>query len=418
MTERIFDIAVIGGGAAGLIAAGFAAEKGAETVLLERGASLGRKLLITGGGRCNITNNEPDIKRLAEVFGREGRFLYSAFSSFSPTDTLKFFGDLGVKCVTEDAGRAFPDTDDAKTVLAALTTFVRFNGVKIWTDAEVRRLEIKDGLITGIVLENNIIRAKRVIVATGGLSYPATGSKGDGYKWAEKCGHSLAPLRPVLTPVKLKERWIADLEGLSLRDVSISAYSGKKTAEERGDLLFTKDGMTGPAVYNISRSISGQEHGMRLLLDMFPDESREVLDKRLGELFAANDKKMMKTVLGSVLPPKMLAVVMKLSALDGEMHGAKVSKAHRKVLVGMLKELETVIDSFHDFNKATVTAGGVNLKEVDPKTMRSKIIDNLYFAGEILNLDAPTGGYNLQMCWSTGALAGKAAATDSRLETR
>lgn len=409
MTENIFDVAVIGGGAAGLIAAGFAASQGAKTVLLERGSSIGRKLLITGGGRCNLTNNQTDIKKLTEVFGKEGRFLYSAFSSFSPADTLKFFSELGVTCVEEDAGRIFPDDDEAKSVLRALTTFVRFSGAKIWTDAEVKRLECTDGRVTGIILENGIIRADRVVIATGGLSYPATGSKGDGFKWAERCGHTIVPLRPVLTPVKLRERWIADLEGLSLRDVSISAYSGKKIAEERGDLLFTKDGMTGPAVYNISRSISGNEQGMKLLLDIFPDEPREELDKRLAELFAANDKKMMKTALGSILPPKLLPVLIRLSGLDGEMHGAKVSKAHRKVLLGLLKELETVIESFHGFNKATVTAGGVSLKEIDPKTMKSKVIENLFFAGEVLNLDAPTGGYNLQMCWSTGALAGKSA---------
>ncbi|QAR32513.1 NAD(P)/FAD-dependent oxidoreductase [Geovibrio thiophilus] len=409
MTENFFDVAVIGGGAAGLMASGFAASAGAKTVLLERGSSLGRKLLITGGGRCNLTNNQTDIKKLTEVFGKEGRFLYSAFSSFSPADTLKFFSELGVACAEEDAGRVFPDDDDAKSVLRALTAFIRFSGVKIWTDAEVKRLECADGRVTGIILENSIIRADRVVIATGGLSYPATGSKGDGYKWAERCGHTIVPLRPVLTPVKLRERWIADLEGLSLRDVSLSAYSGKKIAEERSDLLFTGDGMTGPVVYNISRRISGSEHGMRLLLDIFPDETREELDKRLAELFASNDKKMMKTALGAILPPKLLPVVIKLSALDGEIHGAKVSKVHRKVLLGLMKELETVIDSFHGFNKATVTAGGVNLREVDPKTMKSKIIENLYFAGEVLDLDAPTGGYNLQMCWSTGALAGKSA---------
>jgi predicted Rossmann fold flavoprotein len=398
MKEYHTQVAVIGGGAAGLMAGGFAAFKGAETIIIERGSSVGRKLLITGGGRCNLTNNNIDLKKLTDFYGSQGRFLYSAFSTFSTQDTLKFFADLGVKFVTEDRGRVFPDTGDAKSVLTALTTFARFNGAKIQADSYVQYLEHTDNRITGIALEDRIIRPEKVIIATGGLSFPATGSKGDGYKWAERLGHTIAPLRPVLTPVKVRERWISELEGLSLRDVSLSAYSGKKVCDERGDILFTADGITGPAVYNLSRTISGKEKGMTLKLDMFPDTQREELDSRLAELFSSNGKKMLRTILSEIFMPKMLPIILKLSALDGELHGAKVSKAHRKIILGFLKDLEMEIDSFHGFNKATVTAGGVSLKEVDPKTMKSKLIDNLYFAGEVLDLDAPTGGYNLQMC--------------------
>lgn len=406
MKKHVFDVAVIGGGAAGLMAAAFAAQQGAETVLIEKGKQCGRKLLITGGGRCNFTNSLGDAKEFCNAFGENGRFLYTAFAKFSSTDTLKFFSSLGVKYIIEDLGRVFPVSENAKSILTALTTFARFNGVKIWTELDVKSLKLENGIISEIHAKDTVIYAKNIVLATGGRSYPATGSTGDGYVFAEKCGHSIAKLRPLLTPVRLKEKWVNELEGLSLRDVQISAFSGKKCSEEKGDILFTKDGMTGPAVYNISRTISGREKGMKLVLDMFPDEERNTLDLRLAELFNNNGKKILKNVLGFVLPPKMLGLVLKLSGIDPETHCAKISKNHRKIIINLMKELEMEILQFSGFDRATVTGGGVSLNEVDSKTMRSKIVKNLFFAGEVLDLDAPTGGYNLQMCWSTGVLAG------------
>jgi predicted Rossmann fold flavoprotein len=400
---NIFDTAVVGAGPAGLIAAGFSALSGSRTLIIEKNASAGKKLLITGGGRCNLTNRSGDI---IDAFGRNGKFLYPALNAFSVKDTLDFFARLGVKCVTEEGCRVFPASGNSRDVLKALTDFVHNSGVRIYSGAKAKGIEIKDGCVRGVRLSTGTVKAAKVIVATGGLSYAVTGSDGDGFRWAEDAGHTIVPLRPVLTSVISSERWVSRLQGLTIPEARITAFAPKKTAEESGAVLFTSDGLTGPAVYNISRELSGRYDDFTLKLNMFPNNTAESLDLELADLFKNNDKKMLKTILAELVSPKLLPVIVMLSGIAEETQGARMSKEFRRRLVTLMSALEIRCSGFHGFKKATVTAGGVSLREIDSKTMASKLVKGLCFAGEILDLDGKTGGYNLQMCWSTGRLAG------------
>lgn len=412
LSEKIYDVCIIGGGAAGLMAAGFSAFNGAETILVEKNKSLGKKLLITGSGRCNITNSEIDTKKIIDKFGRNGRFLYQALNTFGTAETLQFFKKLGVDTVEEKNGKLFPKNGDASTVLNALKDFFQDNGGTILSGETAKSFETDGNRIVSLTLISRKIKAKNYILATGGLSYAVTGSTGEGHKLAEALGHIITPMYPVLTPARLKEGWISELEGLSIRDSRITAYKENKSiVQEEGDIVFTKDGISGPAVYGLSKKLAGEEHlDITLKIDMISEYSEDKLDKKLNDAFNANPKKHVKTVLDEFIAPRILPILMKTADIVPETHCAQISKKARRNIIRSIKEFPVTLHSFYGFKRATITAGGVSLKNIDPKTMKSKIIENLYFAGEIIDLDASTGGYNLQLCWSTGHIAGVSSA--------
>jgi predicted Rossmann fold flavoprotein len=406
----IYDLIVIGGGPAGMMAAGRAAENGSRVLLLEKNDRLGIKLVITGKGRCNITNAELNIKNLVEIFGKPGRFLFSAFGKFGNKDIIDFFESRGLATKIERGHRVFPVSDSSIDVLAILKDYLAKYKVDIKYNTNIKSITIKDKLIEKIILaDKQALQAKKYIIATGGKSYAMTGSSGDGYKWLEKMEHTIVTPVPALTPILIKEKLIKELEGLSLKNVNISIYQNNKKIDSRfGEALFTGDGMSGPIILDMSKNIGlALKHGdVKLVIDYKAKLAFKVLDKRIQDDFARSNNKLFRNSLGELLPKKLIPLIIRLSDIDPDKKANAITKEERKKLLHLLKNFELNIKSLYGFNKAIVTSGGVSLKEVDPKTMQSKIIKNLSLAGEILDLDAPTGGYNLQSCWSTGYTAG------------
>ncbi|HDZ54506.1 MAG TPA: NAD(P)/FAD-dependent oxidoreductase [Candidatus Nealsonbacteria bacterium] len=417
-----YDVAVIGGGPAGMIAAGRAGETGARVIIIEKNNILGKKLLITGKGRCNITQAKFDGKDLADKFGREGRFLLYGFSVFGPKQVVDFFENLKLKTKIERGGRIFPKSDKASDVLQVLRSRLIKNGVKILAGKTVKKIIKKNNKIGAIVLENGEeITADKYIIATGGKSYPTLGSSGNGFGWAEDLGHTIVELKPALTPIKIKERWPKQAQGLSLKNVLIIVYQNNKKQDSRfGELLFAHFGITGPIILDVSKKVGellnppAARGKVKMTLDLKPALDFEKLDKRLQRDFIKFKKKLFKNSLNDLLPKKLINIIVKLSGIDENKLVDEITKNERHKLVKLLKGMEMTPVELLGFDKAIITSGGVSLKEVDAKTMKSKIIDNLYFAGEILNLDGPTGGYNLQVCWSTGYVAGNSATKFSR----
>jgi len=405
---NIFDTAVIGGGAAGLMAAASAAEKGAKVVLIEKMGSTGRKIRISGKGRCNITNTIKDTREFIEHFGKKGKFLYPAVNSFSTSDTVNFFNSLGLATRVEKDFKVFPVSDLAIEVVSTLNNHLKKLNVKVLPGAIIK--DIQKNECFSVSLQNDTVFCKTLIIATGGMSYPKTGSTGDGYAYAEKFGHSIVRPVPALTPVVVKENWIGELQGLSLIKTRFSIYkNGKKLTDEINDAVFTENGLSGPAIYELTRKTDVTERDLTLSLDMYPDTEHHILEKKIADTAAANGKKMVKNVLEAFFQPKLLPTAMKICGIDPEMRSGVLSRKQRKELVKIMKDMRLTIDRFEGFEKAVVTAGGVALKEIEGKTMESKLTPGLFFAGEVIDLDGPTGGFNLQMCWSTGRLAGKSA---------
>lgn len=408
MIEKRYDVAVIGGGPAGMMSAGQAASSGAKVILIEKNKQLGKKLLITGKGRCNITHAEFEMRPFIDVFGSKGKFLYSALSFFGVQQTLDFFESYGVSTKVERGDRIFPQSDNAGDIRDALVQFLNENKVSIINNAVVS-LSCKNRKINKIILsDQTAIEADNFIIATGGLSYPSTGSTGDGYTWARQMGHTVITPSPALVPVICREKWIKNLEGLSLKNVHITVYKDNKKQDERfGEALFTYNGMSGPVILDMSKKIGELFPGNILLkIDFKPALDYPKLDKRIQRDFNAFHNKLFKNSLNRLLPKKIIPVFIHHSRIDPEKKVNHITKEERKRLLHLFKEFTLHISCVDDIKKAIVTSGGIALEEIDPKTMRSKLIDNLFFAGEILNLDGPTGGYNLQICWSTGALAG------------
>jgi predicted Rossmann fold flavoprotein len=390
-----FDIAVIGGGPAGMMAAGRAAELGAKVVLIEKNEILGKKLLITGKGRCNFTHNEFDIRKFAEKFGRNGRFLYRALSVFGVREMIDFFESRGVKAKVEQGDRIFPENGNAQDIL------------------NVFGFKQEKGKISQVLLGDRKISADKYILCTGGKSYPQTGSIGDGYRWAEQLGHTVITPVPALNPVKTSEDLVKELQGLSLKNVSLQLFQNNKKKDERfGEMLFTHFGVSGPIVMDMSKNIGARlKNGpVKLMLDLKPALDFKKLDRRIQRDFEKFKGRMFKNSLKGLLPLSMIPVIIKLSGIEPSKQVDHLTREERNKLVHLLKELELTPTGLLGFKWSVVTSGGVALKEVNPNTMGSKKIKNLYFAGEILDLDGPSGGYNLQECWSTGYLAGKNAA--------
>jgi predicted Rossmann fold flavoprotein len=412
--QEKFDVAVIGGGPAGMMAAGRAGELGAKVVLLEKNPSPGKKLLITGKGRCNITQAEFDNKEFVKALGKNGKFLFSSLALFGPEKTVEFFEHRGIRTKTERGGRIFPVSDRAQDVLNSMLKYLQENKVKIITGAKILGFDLKNNHIHSIKLENgqNIV-ADNFIIATGGKSYPVTGSMGEGYEWAKNFGHKIIETLPALTPIKTQEEWPKSLSGLSLKNVSINIYqNGKKQDSRFGEMLFTHFGISGPIVLDASKNIGEllKKGEVEIQIDLKPALDFPKLDQRLLRDFKENINKDFINYLPELLPQKIIGTIIKLSAIDPRKKINSISKEERKDLVKLLKSLKIKVEDTVGYTQAIVTSGGVNLKEIDSKTMKSKIIDNLSFAGEIIDLDGPTGGYNLQICWSTGFAAGNYAA--------
>lgn len=415
LIEEQFDVVVIGAGPAGMMAAIRAAKKGARVALVDKKEEPGKKLLMAGNGRCNITQDEENLVELALKYGKNGRFLLSALSAFRPASVREFFAGHGMPTKVEKNGRVFPVSDKGEDVLRTLVKVLKENGITFLYKAHLVDFVLHKDEITKIKLKKREIFPKNVIIATGGKSYPATGSMGDGYAWAEKMGHKIIEPMAVLVPIKTKEDWVGELQGVSVNSVSLAVYQdGKKKFSESGDLMFAHFGLSGPLALNMSRGIGkllvqGEEN-IKFVLDLKPYLTTEQLDEIVLTDFERNADKKLANCLHDVFSPKLLDFILRYSGLDLEKHAAKISRKERHHLVNLFKNLEMNFDGLFGFERAMVTSGGVSTKEIDSKTMKSRIIQNLYFAGEVIDIDGPTGGYNLQMCWSTGFLAGESAA--------
>lgn len=387
-----------------------AGELGARVVLIEKNKNLGTKFLLTGGGRCNITNKTDNLRGFINKFGKNGNFLFSALSKFGADDTIDFFEKHGIKTKIEKGQRVSPLSNSSLEIRQTFINYLKKFNVEIKTGSEVKDIIKKNNRIEKVILKNGEeIFSDKFILCTGGKSYPMTGSTGDGYKWLKKMGHTITDLSPAICSVIVKEKFVKDLEGLSLKNVEISVFKNNKKIDSRlGEAIFTADGMSGPIVLDLSKKVA-QELPEKIILqiDFNPTLDFDKFDKRLQEDFKNESNKMFKNVLGSLFPPKLVPVIIKMSDIDEDKKVNLITKQERKKLLHLLKSFKLEIKCLSGFDKAIITSGGVKLSEIDPKTMRSKIIENLYFAGEILDLDGPTGGYNLQVCWSTGYVAGE-----------
>jgi len=402
-----YDVAVIGGGPAGIMAAGRAGELGSKVILLEKNSRLGIKLLSTGNGRCNLTNFRTN-RELADKFGLKGQWLLSSLSRFGPKELIKFFNDRGLNTKIEEEKRVFPESDSSEDVLKVLINYLKSSNVEVKLKAEVKRIVKQGNRIEKIVLLNGEeIIADKYIIATGGKSYPITGSTGDAYGWLEGLGHKIITPKPALTPILIKERFVKELEGLTLRNVKIILYKEeKKLYSSIGSVLFTSNGLTGPIILNMSDMINEDAKGFKIKIDLLPDLTVEETDKKLQEKFDSSNM-MFKNVLNYFVAPKIVNVLVNLSKINPEKKVNIITKEERRKIANLLKEINLTVSGLDSFERAMITAGGVDLKDVGSKTMQSSLIENLYIAGEVLDLNGPTGGYNLQLCWTTGYLAGE-----------
>jgi predicted Rossmann fold flavoprotein len=406
MKQMNKKVIVIGGGAAGCIAAFMAAKNGHSVTLFEKNEKIGKKIFITGKGRCNVTN-ACDITDFFENIPTNSKFLYSAVYSFTNQDVIDFFVEAGCPLKVERGDRVFPVSDHSSDVISALKRKLAEVSVAVKLNTEVKELLITDGKIAGVVLrDGKKMMADAVVVATGGFSYQTTGSTGDGYKWAKESEHKIVEPEPALVPLETKEEWTKTLQGLSLKNVSLSFKNGKKVLYDGfGEMMFTHFGITGPLVLSASSYLKNAK-GVSVTLDLKPALTLEQLDKRLIREFDENKNKQFKNSINSLFPAKMVPVMLSLSGINPDKKVNEISREERRLFVELIKELPMTITGTRDFNEAIITRGGVSVKDVNPSTMESKKISGLYFAGEVLDVDGLTGGFNLQIAWSTGALAG------------
>lgn len=424
-------VIVIGGGPAGMFAAYFAAKNGHQVTLLEQNEKLGKKLYITGKGRCNITNAS-DMEDLFHNVCSNQKFLYSAFYSYTNDQVVDFFESYGLRTKVERGNRVFPVSDHSSDVIATLARALKDVGVEVKLYTKVSKLlteEYKDEdgksvvadkktgnlkqVIYGVVLEDGkTLNADAVVLATGGISYPSTGATGDGYRFAEKLNHKIIEPTPSLVPFEVKETWVTEMQGLALKNVAITIErEGKKIYNDFGEMLFTHFGVSGPMILSASASIKPEYfkdfvHELKLIIDLKPALDKEQLDKRILKDFEEAKNKQYKNSIQKLLPSKMIPIIIELSGIDPDKKVNEITKEERMALVNLLKALPMTVIGLRGWNEAIITKGGVSVKQVNPSTMESKLVNGLYFAGELLDLDAMTGGYNLQIAWSTGYLAG------------
>ena len=401
-------IIIIGGGAAGLIASATAAKRGEDVTVIEKNSRPARKVMITGKGRCNVTNACFDLDDLINSVVTNKRFMYSAFSSFMPYDTIALIEEMGVHTKIERGNRVFPESDKAVDIVDALVKNAKQSGVKF-----------VEGIVTSFNTENNVIKSVNLAdgtvvdgdafaICTGGLSYQSTGSTGDGYRLAESVGHSITDIEPALISLVASNGFVPKLQGLSLRNISIKLLDGEKVIySDFGEMLFTHYGVSGPVILSASSHMTHpKEHNYKIVIDLKPALDEQTLDKRIQRDFAENTNKDFINSLSKLLPNKLIPVIVKLSGIEPSEKVNQITKPQRQNLVHLLKNFTVNISDFRPINEAIITSGGIDVKEINPKTMGSKIIDNLFFAGEVIDVDAYTGGFNLQVAFSTGYLCG------------
>lgn len=400
-------VIVVGGGAAGVMAAIKAAQRGKKVLIIERNDRLCKKLFITGKGRCNVTNNK-DVEEIIKNIPGNGNFMYSSLYTFTNYDLMKMIEEKGVKLKVERGDRVFPESDKSSDIIRCFEKYLSENNVEIMLNARVSEIIVENGRVIGVKINNRIINADSVIIATGGKSYPLTGSSGDGYEFLKKLGHNIVDIKPSLVPLVAKEAWIKELMGLSLKNAELTVKrNNKKIYSDFGEMLFTHFGISGPIVLSASRSVVDLLPGeAEVFIDLKPALSFNELDKRLLKDFETYINKQFKNSLNDILPQKMIPVIIELSGIDPEKAVNVISKEERHKVVKLLKEFKVTIIGTRPIDEAIITRGGVNVKEVDPSTLESKLIEGLYIVGEILDVDGVTGGFNLQIAFSTGYCAG------------
>ncbi len=415
--EYDYDVIVVGGGASGMMASGVSASLGKKVLLLEKNKQLGEKLKITGGGRCNVTNAEYDERVLLKNYGETEKFLYTPFSLFGIKDTFEFFESRGLPLVVQARKRAFPYTEKALDVYKVIEKFIKDSGVVVKTSSPVSKIliEKKDNIskIIGVKTGNSVFTAKSYILATGGMSHPETGSTGDGFDWLRELGHKVKAPTPTIVPLAVSNTWVKSLAGVSLSFMKITFYcDGVKKFSKTGKILFTHFGLSGPLILNSAGKVSGllQSGIVTAKIDTYPDTNEGELEKKIIKVFDENKNKNLKNVLDDIVPHGTVsAILMLLKNIDPDTKVHSVKKETRKLLVALLKALPVDIVGLMGFDRAVVADGGVDLTEVDMKTMKSKIFENLYVTGDLLHINKPSGGFPLQLCWTTGQVAGKNA---------
>ena len=411
LKPNTYDVVIIGGGPAGLMAACSAGEAGAKVLVLEKNDELGKKLLISGGGRCNLTNANPNHREFVSKFGKKGNFLYSPFSIFGVPETIKFFNDLGVSTKVEPSFRVFPESDNSEEILNALIDKAKSLGVEFQLSAEVKKINTKSGRLISVALTSGEkIEAKSFILTTGGMSHPETGSTGDGFAWLKELGHKVIKPNPALVPIKTKESWVSNLAGLTVDDAGISVWqNNKKVFAKKGRVLFTHVGLSGPTILNMSKNVGDLlEYGeVKIALDFFAGVGLDQMHEMVLDIFAKNLNKKIKNLVFPEVPGKIYELMLKQLEINPDWDVNEVKREERLALIEKFKKFEMTLDSLLGADKAIVTSGGLDLSEVNFKTMGSNLYDNLFFAGDILDFDRPSGGYSLQLCWTTGYLAGK-----------
>ena len=401
-------IIIIGGGAAGLIASATAAKRGEDVTVIEKNSRPARKVMITGKGRCNVTNACFDLDDLINSVVTNKRFMYSAFSSFMPYDSIALIEEMGVPTKIERGNRVFPESDKAVDIVDALVKNAKQSGVK-FVEGTVTSFNTENNVIKSVNLaDGTVVDGDAFAICTGGLSYQSTGSTGDGYRLAESVGHSITDIEPALISLVASNGFVPKLQGLSLRNISIKLLDGEKEIySDFGEMLFTHYGVSGPVILSASSHMTHpKEHNYKIVIDLKPALDEQTLDKRIQRDFAENTNKDFINSLSKLLPNKLIPVIVKLSGIEPSEKVNQITKAQRQNLVHLLKNFTVNISDFRPINEAIITSGGVDVKEINPKTMGSKIIDNLFFAGEVIDVDAYTGGFNLQVAFSTGYLCG------------
>ena len=402
-----YDLIVIGAGAAGLIAAGKAAKRGKEVLLLEKNEQVGKKIFITGKGRCNLTN-DCEVEEMIKNFPETGKFLYSALYSFSNWQLRSFFADLGVETKVERGDRVFPVSNSAADVVDALKDYINQTGVELKLKSKVTKILVEDQSVTGVELESGYkYSADNVLLAVGGKSYPSTGSSGDGYQMAKDLGHQITTIRPALVPLETEEKWVKEAQGLNLRNVTATLIAdGEEVGQEFGEMLFAHFGVTGPIILTLSReAVQHLDQELKLKINLKPALSKEKLDNRLQRDFVKYARKQFKNSLGDLLPKKLIPIIINQSSIPEDKFVHQITTDEREELINLLTNLELTISGPRGFREAIVTKGGVETTEINTSTMESKLVSGLYFAGEIIDIDGYTGGFNLQAAFSTGVLA-------------
>lgn len=409
--DKTYDIIIIGGGASGMMAAA-SIDRSKKVLLIEKNNTLGKKLLITGGGRCNLTNAEFDLRKFLKNYKKAEQFLYSAFTQYGVEDSLKYFNTRDMPTKVEAYGRVFPVSDSARSVFNVLLNDIKKNkNLEILSNAPVKNILSENGKITCVQTEKGEYRAKKYILATGGTSHPETGSTGDAYVWLKDMGHTVHTPKPSLVPLRSHDKWIKQLQGIALQDIKISLYSDdKKIDSKKGKILFTHFGVSGPSVLNMSKSIGdclSKKQKVFLSIDLLPVYDHGGLNKILTDLFQINAKKKIINILSELINKNLVTVILQNCNIDESLTGANVTKELRMLLIENIKNLKININGLLDESEAVIADGGVDIKEIDFKTMQSKVVKNLYIIGDLLNIDRPSGGYSLQLCWTTGYLAGR-----------